>query len=79
MSSHCLNIEHGRYRNELREISFCTFCNQNDIEDEFHFILKCPLYSNLRQTYIKPYYYRNPSVFKIVHLLSVQNVKELEI
>ena len=77
MSSHCLNIEHGRYRNELRENRLCTFCNQNDIEDEFHFILKCPFYSTLRQTYIKPYYYRNPSVFKLVQLLSVQNVKEL--
>ena len=40
MSSHCLNIEHGRYRNELRENRLCTFCNQNDIEDEFYFILK---------------------------------------
>ena len=28
-------------------------------------------------TYIKPYYYRNPSVFKLLQLLSVQNVKEL--
>ena len=49
MSSHCLNIEHGCYRNELRENRLCTFCNQNDIEDEFHFIFKCPFYSNLRQ------------------------------
>ena len=77
VSSHCLNIEHGRYRNELRENRLCTLCNLNDIEDEFHFILKCPFYSNLRHTYIKPYYYRNPSVFKLVQLMSVQNVREL--
>ena len=77
VSFHCLNIEHGRYRNELRENRLCILCNLNDIEDEFHFILKCPFYSNLRQTYIKPYYYRNPSVFKLVQLMSVQNVREL--
>ena len=73
------NFRHANYSAAflLRENRLCTFCNQNDIEDEFHFILKCPFYSNLRHTYIKPCYYRNPSVFKLVQLLSVQNVKDL--
>ena len=33
--------------------------------------------SQLCQKYIKPYYYRNPSSFKLAQLLSVCNVKEL--
>ena len=77
MSSHNLNIEKGRYNNENRRNRLCTVCHLNDVEDEFHFVLKCPLYDQLRRKYVKPYYYRKPSVFKLVQLLSVQNVREL--
>ena len=40
-------------------------------------ILKCPFYHDLRIKYIKKYYYNRPSVWKLVQLLSVQNLKEL--
>ena len=49
----------------------------NDVEDEYHFILKCPFNTNLRHLHIKKYYWSKPSVFKLVQLLSVQNRKEL--
>jgi hypothetical protein len=49
----------------------------NDIEDQFHFILKCPLYKDLRKRYIKQFYCVKPSVFKLIKLLSVNNVSEL--
>lgn len=55
----------------------CKSAVDIDIEDEFHFVLKCPLYSDLRKKYIKPFYYKKPSVFKLVLLLSTQNIKEL--
>ena len=56
----------------------CSSCKY-DIVDEFHFILKChgPIYQNFRSKYIKFYYRTRPSVFKIVQLLSTENVKEL--
>ena len=75
LSAHSLNIEKGRYNNTNRRDRICTLCNSSDIEDEFHFILKCPIYNDLRVNYIKNYYYRRPSVFKLVQLLSVNNVK----
>ena len=77
ISAHNLHIETGRRRNIQRINRICQLCNLNEIEDEFHFILKCPLYQTLRTKYIKPYYYRRPSVFKLVQLLSVSNVKDL--
>ena len=77
MSSHKLNIESGRYNNIARVNRVCTLCNHRDVEDEFHFILKCPFYADLRTKYIKQYYFRRPSVFKLIQLLSVKNVKEL--
>ena len=49
MSSHNLKIEKGRYHNIERQSRLCVLCNLNDIEDEFHFILKCPLYYDLRE------------------------------
>jgi hypothetical protein len=77
MSSHKLRIEQGRYSNENRNSRVCTICDSKEIEDEFHFILKCPFYSTLRDQYIKKYYYQRPSVFKLVKLLSTNNVGEL--
>ena len=77
LSSHSLKIESGRYTNTQRNNRLCTCCNLNDIEDEFHFILKCPFYKDLRILYIKRFYYNKPSVFKLVKLLSINNVTEL--
>ena len=62
---------------EKTENVHCTLWNLNDIEDEFHFVFKCPFYSLLRKQYIKAYYYKKPSVFKMIQFFSVQNVTEL--
>ena len=46
LSSHSLRIQTGRYgrnREERRE-RLCNVCNSGEIEDEFHFILKCNIY-----------------------------------
>ena len=52
LSSHNLKIETGRYKQERIEISMrkCQLCNNHqDIEDEYHFSLICPVYSDTRQ------------------------------
>jgi hypothetical protein len=46
-------------------------CSNNDIEDEYHFILECSKYVEIRRKYIKPYYCINPSAFKLTQLLVV--------
>ena len=48
LSSHKLNIEIGRYNKIDRQDRRCIRCNLNDIEDEFHFVLVCPDYINLK-------------------------------
>lgn len=75
--AHCLQIETGRFYNVNRNERYCTMCNDRLIEDEYHFILICRKYEDIRKRYIKQYYWRNPSALKLVQLLSVQNVKEL--
>lgn len=79
LSAHSLRIQTGRYaRNRIpRNERYCTYCNTNDIEDEYHFVCVCPCYINIRQTYLKPYYYRRPSVYKYLELLKTSNKKIL--
>ena len=53
-SGHSLNIETGRHQNIGRELRHCNYClkfNIYNIEDEFHMLLVCPLYSNLRKEF----------------------------
>jgi hypothetical protein len=34
-------------------------------------------YNDCRKQYLKKYYYKHPSTFKLVHLLSIENITEL--
>ena len=77
LSSHNLFVEVGRYHGVNRLDRKCTLCTLNITEDEFHFVLQCESYRDLRRQFIKPYYYRRPSSFKLVQLLSTENVKDL--
>ena len=66
ISGHNLNIEKGRYVNVDRHDRKCSLCNMNEIEDEYHFILQCPIYEIARKRHIKKYYYQNSSVYKLL-------------
>ena len=54
-SNHKLSIEAGRYEGIDSQERLCRLCqriNIFDVEDECHFLLFCPLYNELRATYI---------------------------
>ena len=55
LSSHSSAIETGRYQGVLNVNRVCKFCKV-DTEDEFHFILECPIYQNFRSKYINSTY-----------------------
>lgn len=70
MASHYLNIEKGGqsacqeiwefwilWECEFSDKKRHTYCDQNDIGNEFHSILKCPQYLHWRIRYIKRFYY----------------------
>jgi hypothetical protein len=69
-SSHHLAIEQGRYLSINRENRICNNCNLNLVESEFHFLLQCPKYSELRPRYIKQYFYNQPTLRKFINLLT---------
>ena len=76
LSSHPLSMETGRYQGINTVNRLCQFC-KSDVEDEFHFVLKCPVYDCFRKLYIKKYHRTHPSVFKLVQLLCTENFKDL--
>ena len=40
----------------------CTLCSSGDIEDEYHMIMICEHFRDVRAKYIKPFYYKRPSM-----------------
>ena len=43
-----IRIETGRFIGEKVEDRLCRMCNQNQIENEIHFLFHCPLYNDIR-------------------------------
>ena len=70
ISSHSLNIETGRYDGTPRKHRICKSCTMNKVEDEYHFLLVCPHYRELRSKYFKPYFCHWPTMNKFESLLS---------
>lgn len=74
VSSHRLEVETGRWHkpnpvpvNERK----CKYCHK--LEDEFHFVLECPLYTELRNTYIRPFFWTNTNSIKFRELFTSTN------
>ena len=76
-SAHKLAIEEGRFRNIERNNRFCTKCNLNQIETEYHFLLTCPLYRHLRTEFLPKYFITWPNIKKFELLMNSKNVKTI--
>ena len=55
LSDHKLHIESGRHCNPRKPIEerLCKICNNQEIEDEIHFLLNCFFYCDLRSSLIQ--------------------------
>ena len=51
------------------EYIVCPLC-QTDVKEEYHFILKYPFYSDLRKVYIEQYFWKRPSVYKLIQIFN---------
>ena len=51
-TNHKLPIEAGRWLNTSRQNRNCTLCKNNELGDEFHFILECKFFEQERKNYI---------------------------
>ena len=76
-SAHRLEIEIGRHTNidpEQRVCRFCVRMGEYMVEDEYHFLMLCPLYISLREKYLPNWAMQNPTSENFVSLLKQQNV-----
>ena len=74
VSSHRLQIEAGRWAKPTRipvNERKCLICNS--LEDEYHFVLECSIYVNLRKTYIPRKFWNRPNMFKFLELLNTND------
>jgi hypothetical protein len=52
LCSHSLEIELGRYAGVNREARHCKICNNRSVESEYHFLLCCNKYTDIRNNYL---------------------------
>ena len=78
MSSHKFMVERGRWRRPKINYNerLCTLCTEHDIEDEYHIVLKCEYFKDIREKYIKKYYYVRPSMYKLQQLMNTASKQE---
>ena len=69
-SSHYLQVETDRKCGIERCLRFCQLCDLNQIEDEFHFLLFCPYFNELRMKYIPRIYFDPPTIESFLALLT---------
>ena len=76
-SNHSLLIESGRINNiELRN-RICPLCHSGEIEDEYHFVLICPFYDDLRVN-LPNYYTDNTNRNKFNSLMRSNNSRTIK-
>ena len=51
-SVHNLNVEVGRHNGIAYEQQLCILHDKMEIEDEFHFVMSCPVYQQLRNVFL---------------------------
>lgn len=74
VSSHRLHIESGRWSRPERtpmDERKCTVCNK--LEDEYHFIIECRMFLDIRKLYIQRKYWCRPSMNKFIELITSEN------
>ena len=76
-SNHDLIIEKGRYQGIEVTNRTCEQCDMQRVEDEYHFLLECPKYDDLRREYLPRYYVNYPNRCKYLNLISTENDTEL--
>jgi hypothetical protein len=58
-------IEKGRWSNIPREIRYCELCQENNIVDEYHYILECTNLSEKRKSLLPKHLIKRPNIIKL--------------
>ena len=72
LSNHKFLVEKARWTKpniDYRE-RLCTLCDKNDIEDEYHILMKCNYFVNLKEKYISRKYYKRQNMYTFQKLMN---------
>ena len=72
-SNHSLLVETGRHPHILYIDRICILCYLQEIEDEFHTIVRCPFYNDIRNRYLSDIL----SINKNIRLYNLQDFYRL--
>ena len=61
-----------RYNADKCRTQLCLLCGKS-VDNEVHFVFKCPMFQDLRAKFIPPKYYNRPSEFRLVLLMCCKN------
>ena len=82
LSGHKLEIETGRYSNTAPEDRLCTYCKlmgHNVVEDEIHFLVRCPMYADIREELLTSAIIKDNTMSdkdKFIQLMTVGDLKD---
>ena len=75
--NHKLPIETGRYYDIDYHDRICPHCNA-DIGDEYHYLLVCSKFDNLRKKYITKNIIKHPNMLYYTQLMNTTDIKTLK-
>ena len=81
VSTHRLKIEVGRWLRPNRtpvDDRKCRTCICNKLENEYHFLFECQLYSDLRRKYLKRYFWIRTNMLKLKELMLSTNTNVIK-
>lgn len=71
-----LMVHRFRYKTINSNNLICPLCKQTE-ENEIHFVLCCQGLTHIREIFIRPEYYRQPSLFKLSLLMSSSTAQDV--
>ena len=63
------------YREKSKRL--CSLCTLNEVGDEYHYLMICPIFKEAREEFLAKYYCKKPSVYKYIELVNSTNQKVL--
>ena len=70
LSANSLEIETGRYNATPLEQRICKFCTSPHVENEYHFLLVCPIYTQLRRKFLPRFCWSFVNINKFKNIMS---------
>ena len=68
LSSHGFLVK--RARRSADKISYheiiCSPCNIHNVQDQYHIAMICEYFKEVREKYVKQYYYNRPNMMKLI-------------